>query len=119
MKTKHQWTPQQVRALKSSIRHWEEICASDTPELALRQMGAKNCPCCRLWNVGWGGGCIGCPVSSFAGVPYCNGTPYRAASLSAGCRVSRWRSRCRAELNFLKRVLRAGVKKATAAKTSK
>lgn len=57
-----------LRALKGSIRKWEEIVAGEEVD-----DGVDNCPLCQLFY--WED-CKGCPVKETTGKECCVGSPY-------------------------------------------
>lgn len=57
-----------LKALKDSIRHWEEIASGEGVE-----RGTSNCALCKLF---FADGCNGCPVRERSGQLCCCGTPY-------------------------------------------
>jgi hypothetical protein len=95
MKT-YNWTTQQKKALRGSIKKWERIVAG-----VANDKGAVDCPCCVIWNskmTGSGIGCEGCPIKEFTGEDYCWGTPHE--------NKTKWYEK--RELKFLKKLYVAG-----------
>jgi len=62
-------TPTALKALKGSIKKWEEIVAGTGED-----HGDDNCPLCIKY---FKKGCAGCPVAVAVEDTCCNGTPYR------------------------------------------
>lgn len=66
-----------VKALKASIKHWEEIVSAKS--VCYDDIGPSSCALCGLFNNGdtqRGQHCNGCPVSERTGAKLCGGTPY-------------------------------------------
>jgi hypothetical protein len=65
-----------LKALKDSIRHWEEnVAATDMDGIST---DAEDCALCREFNTGirHGKECRGCPVYKKTGNRFCSETPY-------------------------------------------
>lgn len=102
-----------IKALKGSVRKWEQICDEEIPD-----EGWSNCPCCQLFNSGDCKTSSGatCPIAIYSGAKdNCGKTPYRAWYISLdrsppgmyGWLVPGINDRhAKAELEFLKRCLR-------------
>lgn len=107
-------TPNTLRALRASIKHWEENAAAETPE----EVGAtaRECALCAKFIYG---GCTDCPVFYETGNELCEGTPYIAAfdALEAWEATptpeaeAAFRIAARAEVDFLKSLLPADAPK--------
>lgn len=105
MKTKFEWSPTQVKALKASIAHWEDVCGSPDSGTAFSKIGRSTCACCRRY---WNRGCHGCPIFTYTGFDSCKGTPFDDAYFDSALGDVGWRRTARRELAFLRRVLKAG-----------
>ncbi len=71
-----------LRALKGSIKKWENIVLGKGVD-----MGTSNCPlCAEFWNKT--GSCSGCPVSEKTGKTGCLGTPYDSEFINKHDRYS-------------------------------
>jgi len=98
-----------TKYLLQSIEHWRRMLAQREPTLD-EAPGSIYCELCREFI---GGRCNGCPVALATGQPFCEGSPYRAASeawLRWHCEPSEasreeWRECARAELAFLEGLL--------------
>lgn len=68
-----------LKALKASIRHWEEMSRTGWDK---EQPGASRCALCRLHQhkLNRDADCRRCPVMWRTGKQYCAGTPYEGAS---------------------------------------
>lgn len=96
-----------LRALKGSIRKWEEIVAGKACDY-----GSDNCPLCQLFF--YTDFCEGCPVKAKTGEQSCSGSPYdkwccllpNEVSLSGGyIHTKQSLAAAKAELKFLKSLL--------------
>lgn len=102
-----------LRALKDSIRHWEENVAAVTPHDA--KIYADDCPLCDMFYRKKG--CAGCPVEAVTGLPDCGSTPWSKVRTAfenwvphpehIGYRAM-FRQRAADELNFLRALVPAG-----------
>jgi hypothetical protein len=74
----------ELRALKDSIRKWEDIVAGTGAD-----KGAQNCPLCEMfygemfYYVGQDGRCAGCPVFLATGDTDCAASPYLEWTMEA------------------------------------
>lgn len=108
-----------LRALKSSIKHWEENVAAKHPTIA--SVSYMKCALCRLFVMQAPlRNCGGCPVKERTRRLNCFRTPYYDAAVALDhwrwvpeSTESRnaWRKAARAELKFLKSLLPKGKKK--------
>lgn len=108
-KKKFKWTGRQAKALRQSICKWERMVDGESERHEL-------CACCVNY---YDNDCANCPIQKVSGRNQCDGTPY------AEWRSYWWKTRrhsgdwevktgaekklARAELNFLRKVLAAGV----------
>ena len=80
---KHEWNKTQIKALKSSILHWERMRDNKRRKFqgALEMPYDTDCACCRKFMYGDNDGlCNKCPISIKAKKTGCNGTPYNDAA---------------------------------------
>ena len=113
---KFKWTKKQVKALECSIVKWEKIVAGSG-----RDAGPENCPCCRIWHQNYQPekvSCVGCPICLYSCHDMCAETPYSewegfADEDEDGRFVTNAKTlkMAKAELAFLKKVLKAGINK--------
>lgn len=103
-------TPEALKALKESIKHWEENVAAEKPnDASIRWL---DCALCRNFFVN--GDCFGCPINDITGRS-CGGTPYFDAEAAlflwrkGDGDVALWRTAAQAELDFLKSLRPIGV----------
>lgn len=93
-----------LKALKSSIEHWEANVAAETwPDVTT---GADHCKLCLTFE-----DCEGCPVLERTGRGACENTPYSKAyfawkrwRLGTGSREA-FRTAAQAEIDFLRSLL--------------
>lgn len=97
------------KALKSSIKHWEENVAAESPDDA--STDGDDCALCELF---WSRVCTGCPVRDKTKRLWCGESPYGAAERAlkawhrGGATKEQWQEAARAELEFLKSLLPEG-----------
>ena len=103
---------QTLKALKGSIRKWEEIVAGTG-----KDMGIYNCPLCVLFferDKDYSKRCIGCPVRKATGEPDCSGSPYDNWDYSNELYIpenEEATAAAQAELDFLKSLLPKATKR--------
>lgn len=95
-----------LKALRASIKHWEENVAAETPENA--SVDAAYCALCRKFYKDHL--CIGCPVMTNTGFSCCENSPYENANdklydWEIGGSRANWRRAAKKELEFLKSLL--------------
>lgn len=110
---KHKWSRRQKKALKASVKHWEE----DNVKLINPSISWNSCACCLIY---FRDECRSCPIRMFTGEVRCNSTPYREAAqvfsnreaaqvFSSGLEFdARFVKVSKKEVKFLKKVLEAG-----------
>lgn len=92
-----------LKALRGSIAKWEKIVSGDAED-----MGAENCPLCKLFVEDF---CDGCPVRKESGVPGCIQTPWHRWAKAQNQRfhwtanTKRRKKLAQAELDYLKSLL--------------
>lgn len=99
-----------LKALRGSIAKWESIVEGTGIDI-----GAGNCPLCRLFHFGFGGKknpvkCGGCPVREATGQHGCLGSPYDVIEDiedQYGTGSEEYAKAAKAELDFLKGLLPA------------
>lgn len=105
--------PATLRALQSSIEHWERMRNNPKCE---EVPDAKDCHLCQIFTfaneaLSYSLRCNGCPVAERGRHPHCSGSPWSGAycrwherNLSSGS-WARWRKAADAEIAFLKSLL--------------
>jgi len=99
----HRWSKRQARGLEGSIRKWEGIVAGTKQD-----EGQDNCPLCKMYNPSMSlAPCASCPIALVAEDSVCESTPYD--DFCAATTIPTKQDAARAELRFLRRVLKAGT----------
>jgi len=101
-----------LKALKASIKHWEENLATDDPFSA--RFSSHHCPLCKIFLIFttlYSAECRGCPIKITTGKDLCQETPWDDAMNG----INKWRdggpkpvAEIQAEIDFLKSLLPEG-----------
>lgn len=103
-----------LKALKASIRHWEEIVAAKSIDEV--KIGPSSCALCGLFNnslTNSVGRCFGCPVMAVTGGQFCGGSPYEEVEdlfyaqfdTASDALLTAFSEAAKRELEFLKSLL--------------
>ncbi len=100
-----------LRALKASIRHWQDNVEAEMPQQA--STGESGCALCANFIAEE---CQGCPVKQKTGRKYCDRSPYRRAraayvkwaEYNSLVNHTKFRAAAQAELDFLRSLLPTG-----------
>jgi len=103
MSKQHKWSGRQIKALKSSIRHWERMRDDMGCE---EEPVAGDCACCKAYPSELY--CGKCPIAVFTGHGHCARTPFYTASGDYYCNPGRFPAAAQKEIDFLNKVLKAG-----------
>lgn len=105
-------SPKTLKALKASIKHWEENVAAETPQGA--GVRGDKCALCQKFASNY---CSGCPVFKKTLKRGCDGTPYFRAydayyawkKAQDDDHKAEWCKAAQAEVVFLKSLLPRGT----------
>ena len=118
---KHKWNKTQIKALKSSILHWERMRDNKRRKMGtsitspLEAPGSDCCACCKLYNNKGSAGikCNHCPIYLHTGRVYCQATPFDEASavFDEEWRSPVFRAKAQKMIKFMENVLKSGIPK--------
>lgn len=114
---KHKWNKTQIKALKSSILHWERMRDDKCRKMKgeTEYPSGEHCACCKIQPRIKAGiiDCNRCPIRLFTGMSGCKATPYYEASEAYyyGDRVDtpQFKKASQKMINCMNKVLKAGI----------
>jgi hypothetical protein len=103
IKRKPKWDAKTRKAIRESIKHWEENKERNTYDLMYSEISCDSCELCALFTQDE---CQGCPVRLKTGLRGCGGSPWASCqSAWFNDNQSDWQSACQAEIDFLRSLL--------------
>ena len=114
---KHNWNKTQIKALKSSILHWERMRDNKRRKMngELERPVGSNCACCKSSGTNSGGyyDCNKCAIKQYTGYSSCDNTPYGTASsayFNESISSPQFKAAAKKQIIFMNKVLKAGIK---------
>ena len=112
---KHIWNKTQIKALRSSILHWERMKLNKRRNMRgeLENPYGDCCACCKAFKYTTDSACGKCPISLYAEVDHCNIDQYVQAENSyrwKGIDSPQFKDAAQMQIIFMNKVLKAGIK---------